>query len=131
MAVKLNRRAFHHAKALIADHEIVLDERDDCSEHRPSAGEENRIIEQRGFGEYGRWYLGIDDEEPANSKRRYKFPYGDFSRVHRCGVLASESRAGQYQYPEIEQAAAELHGMLDAQPQHRARAEARPAVRHR
>jgi hypothetical protein len=34
--------------------------------------------------------------------------------LHRCGVLAAESRAGQYRYFDIENAAAHLHGMLDA-----------------
>jgi len=34
--------------------------------------------------------------------------------VHRCGVLAAESRAGQYKYDDIEHAAAHLHGMIDA-----------------
>ncbi|MGZ4258573.1 MAG: hypothetical protein ACXVRE_12495, partial [Gaiellaceae bacterium] len=48
------------------------------------------------------------------NKGRYKFPYGDFENVHRCGVLAAESRAGQYKYFDIENAAAHLHGMLDA-----------------
>jgi hypothetical protein len=44
----------------------------------------------------------------------HKFPYGDFERVHRCGVLAAESRAGQCKYHDIELAVADLHGMLDA-----------------
>jgi hypothetical protein len=37
----------------------------------------------------------------------------DFKSVHRCGVLTAESRAGQYKYPDIERAAAHLHGMID------------------
>ena len=51
---------------------------------------------------------------------RDKFPYGDFEKVHRWGVLAAESRAGQYksragQYKhlDVEAAAAHLHGMLE------------------
>jgi thioester reductase-like protein len=44
-----------------------------------------------------------------------KFPNnGDFKRVHRCGVLSAESRAGQLKYHDIELATAHLHGMLDA-----------------
>jgi hypothetical protein len=45
--------------------------------------------------------------------RRYQFPHGDFKKVHRCAVLAADSRAGQYKHVEIELAAAHLHGMLD------------------
>jgi hypothetical protein len=114
MATKLNERAFDHAKELIEKGRFVADERDAWSEHRPSADEENRFIEQHGFAEYAKWYLGIDDEEDEDTKGRYKFPYGDFEKVHRCGVLSAESRAGQYKYPDIEQAAAHLHGMIDA-----------------
>ena len=75
--------------------------------------EENQFISEHGFDEYEKWYLGIDDEEAENTKGRYKFPYGDFERVHRCGVLTAESRAAQYKYLDIETAAAHLHGMLD------------------
>jgi hypothetical protein len=114
MAVTLNHRAYEHAKQLISEGRFVLDERDAWSEHRPSAEQENEFIRLHGFAEYGRWYLGINDEKPEQTKGHYEFPYGDFSDVHRCGVLAAESRAGQYQHHDIENAAAHLHGMLDA-----------------
>jgi hypothetical protein len=113
MAVKLNQRAYEHAQSLIEQGKAVLDDRDAWSEHEPSAEEENRFIEEHGIGEYGKWYLGVDDSEDRDNKGHYKFPYGDFERVHRCGVLAAESRAGQRKYLDIESAAAHLHGMLD------------------
>jgi hypothetical protein len=113
MAVRLNETAFEHAKGLIAAGKFVLDERDDWSEHQPSAEQENRFLEEHGWPEYARWYLGIDDEEGEETKSRYKFPYGDFEKVHRCGLLAAESRAGQYKHFDIELATAHLHGMLE------------------
>ena len=113
MAVQLNKRAYEHAKELVADGRVVPDERDAWSEHQPSAEQENEFIRRHGFGEYGKWHLGIDDEEHEETKGRYKFPYGDFEKVHRCAVLAAESRAGQYKYHDIENAAAHLHGMLE------------------
>jgi hypothetical protein len=113
MSVKLSRTSYEHARRLIEDRKVVLDGRDDWSEHQPSAQQENRFIEAHGFGEYQKWYLGVDDEIAEDRKGRYKFPYGDFEKVHRCGVLAVESRAGQYKYFDIERAAAHLHGMLD------------------
>jgi hypothetical protein len=113
MAVKLNKKAFEHAKGLIGDRKVVLDERDAWSEHQPSAQQENDFIRLHGFGEYGKWYLGIDDEEGEETKGRYKFPYGDFKKVHRCAVLSAESRAGQYKYHDIENAVAHLHGMIE------------------
>jgi hypothetical protein len=68
----------------------------------------------RGFSEYAKWHLGIDDRYPENTKRRYKFPYGDFKNVHRCGVLAVQTRAREYRYSEIEAAAAQLRAMIEA-----------------
>jgi hypothetical protein len=120
MAVKLNRRAYDHAKRLIAEEKVVLDERDDWSEHQPTAAQENEFLEQHGFGEYGKWYLGLDDEEPDDTKAHYKFPYGDFENVHRCGILSAEVRAAQYKHFDIQSAAAHLHGMLDELRVHQA-----------
>ncbi|SRR6266550_8840907 len=114
MAVKLNERAYEQAQQLIRQGKAVRDERDDWSEHQPSAAQQNAFIEEHGFAEYQKWFLGVDDAERENTKGRYKFPYGDFQDVHRCAVLAAESRAGQYDHVDIELAAAHLHGMLDS-----------------
>jgi hypothetical protein len=114
MAVKLNRKAFDHAKTTIQRGRFVLDDRDAWSEHQPSTRQENSYIEEHGFDEYGRWYLGVDDEQRPDSKSHYLFPYGDFEKVHRCGVLAAETRAAQRKYVDIQVAIAHLHGMFDA-----------------
>jgi len=114
MAVKLNGTAYEHARELITSGRVVFDERDAWSEHQPSAQDENEFIERHGFGEYAKWYLGINDERPEETKGHYEFPYGDFKKVHRCGVITAESRAGQYKHFDIENAAAHLHGMIDA-----------------
>ncbi|MCW2718749.1 MAG: hypothetical protein QOG20_6021 [Pseudonocardiales bacterium] len=113
MAVTLNQRAYDHARRLVAEGAVVDDDRDAWSEHRPSPQQENAFIAEHGYGEYGRWHLGVDDEHGAETKAHYKFPYGDFVRVHRCGLLAAESRAGQRGYTDIELAVAHLHGMVE------------------
>src|SRR4030088_2819533 len=95
MALTLNRRAYEHAKELIDEGRFVFDERDDWSEHRPSALQESEYIRLHGFAEYGKWFLGINDERPENTRAHYAFPFGDFRDIHRCGVLAAESRAGR------------------------------------
>lgn len=118
MAVQLNRRAFTYARTCVKEGRVVRDERDAWSEHQPSTSEENAFIEAHGFKEYAQWHLGVDDEQPEDVKRRYKFPYGDFKKVHRCGVLTAESRAGQYKYLDIEEAAAKLHGLIDGMKAH-------------
>jgi hypothetical protein len=112
--MKLNETAYDHARQLIEDGRVVRDERDDWSEHQPSAEDENEFISRNGFREYAKWHLGIDETEGEETKARYRFPYGDFENVHRCAILAAESRAGQYKHLDIGRAVAHLHGMLDA-----------------
>jgi hypothetical protein len=114
MAVKLNRRAYDHARSLVKERRVVIDDRDAWSEHRPSAQQENDFLAEHGFGEYARWYLGVEDSAAPDTKGHYKYPYGDFKDVHRCGVLSAESRAAQRDHEDIEKAAAHLHGMLEA-----------------
>ncbi len=111
-AVKLNIGAFEYAKELIKQGHIVPDGRGAWSEHHPSAVAENEFIRLRGFGEYAKWHLGIDVRYSENTKRRYKFPYGDFKNAHRCGMLAAKTRAHQYGYTEIENAASKLIKMI-------------------
>ena len=91
----------------------MLDQSDDWIDHKPARSAEKRFIEQHGLAAFGKWHLGEDDEEAEGSRRRYKFPYGDFRNVHRCAVLRAESRGGQYKYTDIELAAAHLREMLD------------------
>ena len=113
MSVKLNKRAYEFAREMIDDGKFVPDERDDWSEHQPSAEQENKFIARHGWTEYGKWHLGLDDEQDEETKGRYKFPYGDFKRVHRCALISAESRAGQYKYLDIEKAAHQLHQMIE------------------
>src|SRR5438045_9744820 len=107
MTVKLNKRAFEYAIKLIEQGAFVFDERDMWSEHQPSAQDEYEYLKAHGFGEDGKWYLGIDTAEDEDTKGRYKFPYGDFEKVHRCGDLSAEIRAGREQNDYIEPSLAE------------------------
>ncbi|MDX6598958.1 MAG: hypothetical protein QOE87_2845 [Gaiellales bacterium] len=113
MSVELNRSGYEHAQRLVQEGHVVIDERDDWSEHQPTAADENEFIREHGIGAYAKWHLGVDPSHGEGTKGRYKFPYGDFQDVHRCAVLAAESRAGQRKYADIESAAAHLHGMLE------------------
>ncbi len=114
MTVRLNRPAFDHARHLVTAGKFTFDQRDVWSEHQPSTAEENEYIRLHGYDEFGKWHLGINDEKDPRTKGRYEFPYGNFVTVHRCAVLSAESRAGQYKHYDIENAAAHLHGMIDA-----------------
>jgi len=107
-SIELNEIAFTFAMELIKERQVVADGKGAWTKHRPSADEENEFIRLHGFAQYAKWHLGIDRRFPENSKRRYRFPYGDFKNVHRCGLLAAKARARQYGYAEIGNAAEEL-----------------------
>lgn len=114
MTITLNREALDHAEKLIADGEVVRDERDDWSEHAPDPDTENRMIDDDGWGTYADWHLGIDRSESEETKGRFSFPFGDFRKVHRCAVISLESRAAQYDHDEIARAAKRLLEKIDA-----------------
>jgi hypothetical protein len=61
----------------------------------------------RRLTEYAKWHVGVDETKKREAKARYRFPYGDFMKVHRCALLAAEARAGQYRHTEIELAVAQ------------------------
>lgn len=113
MTIKVNNAALGHARQLIRDSKTVRDTRDDWSEHAPDTGRENAFIDKQGYAEFGKWHLGIDSRKAADTKGRYSFPFGDFRRLHRCAILAIESRAAQHDHADIAEAARSLLDELD------------------
>ena len=113
MAIQLNQPALRHARALIREGKVVRDERDDWSEAAPSADDENEFIDREGWTEFSHWHLGIDRSQNEETKEAYSFPFGDFRRVHRSGVISAESRAGQYDHYEIRDALKALLKLID------------------
>lgn len=85
--LKLNEDAFAFDVHLVKQGHFIADGKGAWAKDRPSTELENDFIRQHGFGEYAKWHLGIDDRYAENTKRRYKFPYGDFKNVHRSGCL--------------------------------------------
>jgi hypothetical protein len=110
--VKLNENAFAYAKELITRGNVTVDKKNEWQRHHPTAQEENEFIRAHGFAEYGKWHLGIDQSHGEKTKTRYKFPFGDFKNVHRSGLLAVKSRAHQFGYSDIENAAERLLEMM-------------------
>lgn len=113
MTIKINDTALRHARQLIKDARIARDSRDDWSEHAPDTEKENAFIDKHGYTEYGTWHLGEDTEKTLDTKERYSFPFGDFRRLHRCAILAIESRAAQNNHDDIAKAAKSLLDELD------------------
>ena len=110
-SVKLNADAVAFASQFIQEGHLIADGKGAWREHKPLPGVENEFIRVHGFAEYAKWHLGVDERYAVNTKRRYKFPYGDFTNVHRCGLLAVKARAAEHKYHDVEDAAARLIGM--------------------
>ncbi|MFS0866472.1 hypothetical protein AB3M83_03940 [Microbacterium sp. 179-B 1A2 NHS] len=113
MSIELNRPALEQARALVRRGDVVRDERDDWSEAAPAASDENEFIEKHGWTEFSHWHLGIDRDENPETKGAYSFPYGDFEKVRRSGVISGESRAGQYDHDEIRDELRKLLELID------------------
>lgn len=113
MPVKVNEKAIDKAKSLIKDGKI--DQDSDWSEAQPSPDEENKFLDDHSWEDYSEWHLAIHTDESEETKGRFGFPYGDFKKVHRDGVIAAKQRAAQYDYSDVEKAADELLEMIDKQ----------------
>ena len=109
---RVNDDAVAKARALIDSNQYDLDsEWDDAA---PSTEDENGKIERDGYDGYGEWHLAVDTEASDDTKDRYGFPYGDFHRVVRSGLIAAKQRAAQNDHDAVEQAAGELLDHLDS-----------------
>ena len=111
--MKLNKAAVAHAKQLIKSGKVVRDDRDAWSEDALPAKEETAWLEKHDWVSYGAWHLGIDTKKSAETKGRYEFPMGDYKKVHRCAIISMESRAAQYDHPQIAKAAKKLLKQID------------------
>jgi hypothetical protein len=112
MAVyKVNRRAVAHARKLIDAGRYVLDS--DWGEAQPTAREENRFLKSHTWDEYAAWHLGLTEGAEDETKARYGFVYGDFTRIHRTGLIACVYRASEWRHKQVELAAHRLLQRLD------------------
>ena len=103
---KVNHDAVRNAERLIREGKI--DSSTEWSDGQPSTDAENEFIDKHGYQAFGEWHLAIDTEAGEETKGRYAFPFGDFSKVHRDGLNSAKQRASQYDHHEIERAADDL-----------------------
>lgn len=111
MAIKLNPVALNHARQLLDDGSYVINT--EWGKNEPTPEEEERFLDQHGLEAYGLWYLGVDTDEPADSKAHYKFPYGNFQKLHRSGVVAAKRRAEKEKDAEIVEGADTILDIFD------------------
>ena len=108
---RVNDDALRKARQMIDANQYDVET--DWSEAAPSTEEANDKIERDGYDGYGEWHLAIDTEASEETKDRYGFPYGDFRRVSRSGLIHAKQRAAQNDHDEVERAAGELLDLLD------------------
>ncbi len=89
------------------------DDTTEWSEAAPSTEDENKVIDRDGYDAYGEWHLAVDTDASEDTKGRFRFPYGDFSKVNRAGLIHAKQRASQNDHDEIVKAADELLTHLD------------------
>lgn len=107
----VNPAGVDKARSLIDARQYVL--RSDWGEEQPSADDENAFLERNSWEDFSAWHLGLTEGPGDETKARYAFPYGDFRRLHRMGLIACRYRATEWGHKEIELVAHELIQYLD------------------
>lgn len=113
MSVKLNKQAVKHARQLIKAGKVVRDEPGDWRGDQLAAKDETAWLEKHTWPEYASWHFGVDAKATPETKGRYSFPVGDYTKVHRCAVIAVESRAAQNGHKDIAKASKKLLQLID------------------
>jgi len=108
----VNEAAVEFIEELIRKRRYVLDSQ--WNEAQPDAGRENTYLERHDWDDYGRWHLGLTEGANDETKARYAFVVGDFTRLHRSGLIASVYRAAEWRHKDVELAAHDLLQQLDA-----------------
>ena len=109
---RVNKDAVAQAKKLIDAGKV--DDDSSWSDAAPSTDDANKVIDREGYEGFGAWHLAVDPDASEETKGRYAFPYGDFSKVNRAALIHAKQRASQNDHDAIEKAAGELLDRLDA-----------------
>jgi hypothetical protein len=108
----VNEAGFEHAKQLIDKRRYVV--RSSWGEVAPDAAAGTAYLERHGWEAYAGWHLGLTEGATEETKGRYAFGYGDYTRLHRMGLIACYYRAAEWEHSDVAQAAHDLLRYLDA-----------------
>jgi len=118
-ALKLNRAAVAHARALIKAGNYETNRA-----WAASPAQMNRLLgSPPNWTKYGSWHLGINKSAKKGTKGCYKFPFGTGRSVSKRALSAAAQRASQFGYESIQQAASALLELINAQDQRQAKAD--------
>jgi hypothetical protein len=90
MVYTLNRMSFEFAQKLIKRRLVVIDRDNDWVDHKPSHTRRQAFLETYGPVEFGKWHLAEDEDAAARSSKRFALLIGDFTRMHRCALIAAQ-----------------------------------------
>lgn len=108
---KINSKGVSHANSLIENGDVV----EPSSWERPSVEMENAYIEKNGWGEFAKWFLGVDTAEDAETKGHYGYIYtSDFKTVDRQALRAIRQRSAQRGLASVFAAAGKMIEKIDA-----------------
>lgn len=108
---EVNEAAVRKARSLIDARQYVV--RSEWGHAQPDADAENAFLERNGWDKYALWHLGLTVGANDETKARHAFVYGDFSRLHRMGLIACRYRAAEWGHKDVELAAHDLLQYLD------------------
>lgn len=109
---EVNRAGVAKARALIDARRYRVRSR--WNEVQPRAADQNAFLQHHDWHEYAEWHLGLTVGAPEETKSRYAFVFGDFTRLHRMGLIACYYRAAEWEHTEIQVAAHKLLLYLDS-----------------
>jgi hypothetical protein len=108
---RVNKAAMTKARDLIVAGDY--DASTEWSDAAPSTSQQNEYIDQYGYDAYGEWHLAIAADASEETKGRYGFPFGDFSKVNRAALIHAKQRAAQNDHDNVADAADKLLQHLD------------------
>jgi len=102
----VNPAGVKKCKELIAKKRYVLDS--EWGDAAPDADAENAFLDKHSWDDYSGWHLGLTEGPGDETKARYAFGFGDFTKVHRSALIACVDRAAQWRHKQVELAAHKL-----------------------
>jgi hypothetical protein len=108
---RVNPEAVARARELIGARRYRVRSR--WADVQPGTAERNAFLRTHGWEDYARWHLALTEGPGDETKARYAFVFGDFTRLHRSGLIACYYRAAEWEHTEVMVAAHELLLHLD------------------
>jgi hypothetical protein len=107
----VNPAGVRYAQQLIDARRWVV--RSEWNRVQPRAADQNAFLKNHSWKDYAKWHLALTDDANDETKARYAFVFGDFTRIHRMGLIACLYRAAEWEHKAVERAAFRLLQRLD------------------